>query len=255
MKIRRMVFRALVALAAFAAAPLHAEIVLLKNGRRLEGRVVITYDRGVLFREKETTPGRYYPYDEVSRITTGDGMLYYLMPRGAAPKATSRSGFFPLARVLLSRGKRVAPIPHLEPPKGNPVRVACAGARDAVTLDLMGGGAVRLLGVAPPPASAGAAVARKAKRYLSGLVKGKEALLFPGPQSPEDRGMPQAYVLLDSAFLNGEMIQRGLACVAPLPASHRYREAFDSLQRYARNLSVGMWASETPGGENRGSEN
>lgn len=242
MKIRRMAFCALFTLAIPAASSLRAEIVILKNGQRLEGSIVITHDRGVLFREKETAPGRYYPYDEVSRITTPDGLLYYLMPRGTAPKPKDRTGFFPLARVLLLRGRKAAPIPCLEPPKGNPVRVVCAGARDAVTIDLEGGGTVQLLGVAPPPASAGASVARKAKRHLSGLVQGKEALLFPGPQDPADRGMPQAYVLIGSAFLNGELIERGLACAAPLPASHRYREAFNSLQRYARNLAVGMWA-------------
>ena len=131
------------------AAAAGAEIVLLRNGERLEGQIIITYEKGLLFREKETSPGRYYPYGEVSRISTADGKLYYLMPRGNAPAEKKRDGFFPLARVLLPRRKKAAPIPRIELPEGVPVRVSCAGARDAATIELAGGGAVRLLGVAP----------------------------------------------------------------------------------------------------------
>jgi len=246
MKARTPALCLLVPLAILAASSLRAEIVLLKNGKKLEGQIVITYDRGVLLREKETSPGRYYPYDEVSRIATEDGMLYYLMPRGTAPRAKGRSGFFPLARVLLPGGRKASPIPCLEVPKKNPIRVTCTGARDAVTLDLNGGGTVHLLGLAPPPESAGKALTRKAARYLSERVKGRDVFLFPGPQSPENRGQPQAYVVSDGKLLNGEMIERGWARTAPLPAVHRYREAFDSLQRYAKNLGLGIWAAKKP---------
>ena len=242
MKTCRKALLALVALAPLAAPPVRAEIVLLKNGQRLEGKIVITYDRGVLFREKETAPGRYYPYEEVSRIATPDGLLYYLMPRSAARRPKAKAGFYPLARVLLPRGRQAAPIPHLEPPQGAPVRVVCVRARDAVTVELRGGGTVRLLGLAPPPASAGRGPGRAAERYLSRRVKGREALLFPGSQGGSDRDEPQAYVLVDGVFLNGEMLEKGMACADPGAPAHRYREAFDSLQRYARNLEAGMWA-------------
>jgi len=237
---------ALIALSVPPASVARAEIVLLKNGTRLAGDIVITYDKGLLFREKEGSPGRYYPYDEVSRITTADGILYYLMPRGGAPPPEKRSGFFPLARMLLSRGKKSAPIPCLEPPKGEAVRVDCEGADDAVTLVLKGGGRVRLLGVDPPPPSLGAEAARRATRYAADRVRGREVLLFPGPQSAERAGHPEAYVSLDRRLLNGEMIEKGWACASPLPPAHPYREAFDSLQRYAKNLGFGIWGPRAP---------
>ena len=83
MRTRRAAVPILALLSCAAAAG--AEIVLLQNGERLEGQIIITYEKGLLFREKETSPGRYYPYGEVSRIITSDGMLYYLMPRGKEP--------------------------------------------------------------------------------------------------------------------------------------------------------------------------
>jgi endonuclease YncB( thermonuclease family) len=58
--------------------------------------------------------------------------------------------------------------------------------------------------------------------------------------------MPQAYAVLGGKLLNGEMIERGWACASPFPAAHRYREAFDSLQRYAKNLGLGIWATAHP---------
>lgn len=249
MNVRAPLLRLLVAAPILAAPRAGAEIVLLKNGEKLQGQIVITYDRGVLFREKETTPGRYYPYEEVARIATEDGLLHYLMPRGHAPKEKSRPGFFPLAKVLLPRGRRIPPIPVLELPKGTPVRVACAGASDAATIELKGGGEVRLLGIAPPPASAGKAAARRATRYLSSKVKGRELLLFPGPQGPGAGGLPQAYAVLDGALLNGEMLERGWARTDPASAPHRYGVAFDSLQRYAKNFRFGIWVEEAPAGD------
>ena len=130
-----------------------------------------------------------------------------------------------------------------------PVRVACSGARDAATIEIMGGGAVRLLGIAPPPGPAGKSLAVKAARYLSSRVKGREVLRYPGPQCAGGPGTPAAYAVLAGALRNAEMLERGWARVSPLPASHRYRAAFDSLQRYARNFGFGFWAAGATGGE------
>ena len=243
MRTRRAAVPILALLSCAAAAG--AEIVLLQNGERREGQISITYEKGLLFREKETSPGRYYPYGEVSRIITSDGMLYYLMPRGNEPTEKKRDGFFPLARVLLPRRKKAAPIPRIELPKGVPVRVSCAGARDAATIELAGGGAVRLLGVAPFPEPSGDTGGDRAARWLFDRVKGRVISLFPGPQGSEDRGTPQAYVVLDGALLNAEMIERGWARASETPAPHPYREAFESLERFARNLQRGLWGAET----------
>lgn len=244
--IRRTASRAPALLLLLAAASASAEIVHLRDGQKLEGQIVITYEKGLLLRDKEGAPGRYYPYEEVSRISTKDGMLHYLMPRGNAPREKKRDGFFPLARVLRSRGKKAAPIPCVELPKGAPISVSCAGARDAATIELEGGGAVRLLGVAPPPVSSGGAAGRRAARRLRDRVMGRKVSLYPGPQSSEDRGTPQAYVVLNGVLLNAEMIQQGLARTADAPALHPYRETFDSLQRYAKNLGLGIWATDGP---------
>ena len=229
-------------LAIFSTGWAPAETVLLKTGEKIEGDIVISYDKGIQFREKPGAPGRYYSYDEVNRISTQDGMLYYLMPRGARPAKKSHFSLFPLTRIILPSEKKVAPIPYLIPPQGDAVQVACSGAEDATTITLQGGTRVRLLGLAPPPRSAGNRMKRLATNYLSARVKGKSALLFPGPQSSESRTIAEAYVIIDNKFLNAGMLENGWSRAAPLPEKHPYREAFVSLEKYAKNLGRGMWA-------------
>jgi len=231
-----------ISLAIFSTGWAPAEMVLLKTGEKLEGDIVISYDRGILFREKPDAPGRYYGYDEVNRIFTKDGMLYYLMPRGAKPIKKSTFSLFPLTRIILPTKKIIAPIPYLIPPRGDSVEVSCSGAEDATTIILEGGTRVRLLGLAPPPRSAGNRMKRLATNYLSGRVKGKSALLFPGPQGPGSRAIAEAYVVVDNRLLNAEMLENGWSCAASLPPKHPYREAFVSLEKYAKNLGRGMWA-------------
>ncbi|MEJ2746179.1 MAG: hypothetical protein P8123_10925, partial [bacterium] len=202
---------------------------LLKTGEKLEGDIIISYDKGVMFRERPEKPGRYYPYDEVSRIYTKDGMLYYLMPLGA--KATKKTGFklFPSTRIILPTEKKIAPIPYVTLPRGDAVEVTCSGAEDATTIVLEGGTRVRLLGLAPPPRSVGKRMKRPAADYLSKRVEGKTARLFQGPQSPNSHKIAEAYVVIDNKLLNAEMIENGWSCAGPLPEKHPSKEAFVSL--------------------------
>lgn len=223
-----------------------AEIVLLTTNEKLEGEIVVTYDRGILFREKQGSPGRYYPYEEVSRVYTKDGLLYYLMPRGATRPKTRRLDFFPLAKILLPRDTMKAPHPHVRLPRGEAVEATCAGAADAVTIILGGGARVHLLGLAPPPKSAGTRAARKAMKFTESKVKGKTVLLYPGPQSGENAMRTDAYVVVDNRLLNAELLQNGWARVESRGTRHPYQEAFRSLQRFAQNLKLGMWASSAP---------
>ena len=228
---------------AFFPARAEPEIVLLKSGEKLEGDIVISHDRGLLFREKEGSPGRYYPYEQVSRIHTKDNKLYYLMPRKARAEKKSHFEFFPFARVILPSKKEVAPIPYITLPSGEAVEVKCRDASDAVTLELEGGAKVRLLGLSPPPKGAGVKIYGKALEELSNRVKGKKVLLFPGPQVPDDAGIAAAYVVVGKEFLNAEMLENGWASVSPSPEKHPYREAFTSLQKLAKNLHRGIWGN------------
>ncbi|MCX6355852.1 MAG: thermonuclease family protein [Candidatus Aureabacteria bacterium] len=223
-----------------------AEIVLLKNGEKLEGNIVISYNKGILFREGTGTPGHYYPYDQISRISTKDDMLYYLMPR--TEKVVKKPAFrlFPLTRMLLPSNKLTAADPHLRLPRGESVEVRCAGAEDAVTILLEGGAKVKLLGLDPPPKSAGTKKAKMAREYADSLVKGKQALLFPGPQGTAEPSHAEAYVVVDNDLINGEIIQNGWARAAAHGVPHPYAEAFASLQKFAKNLSRGMWAGPPP---------
>lgn len=234
--IRRLTFGLLFFIALSSAG---GEILLLKNGEKLVGDVVVAHDRGVSFRAQEGAPGRYYPFEEVARISTGDGVLYYLMPRGKKKK--SNIPFFPKTSMILPRLSNVPLVPYLSPPQGDPVEANCSDAEDAVTLLLEGKTRVRLLGLAPPPPAAGAKVARKAREYLSSRVRGRGVQLFPGPQGHGESPHPEAYVLIGNAMLNAEMIEKGWACVSTSPPEYRYREAFLSLQKMARNLHCGMW--------------
>lgn len=233
---------AIVCILLLSPAVCPAEIVLLADGEKLEGDVVIYYNKGLLFRENLTAPGRYYAYDEIRRIVTKDGMLWYLMPRGVKKEKKGPLAHFPLTRILLPYLKEVAPVPCLAPLRGESVQVTCAGAEDAVTIEFEGGGRTRLLGISPPPKSAGRKTARKARDYLASLVEGKMARLYPGPQSHlAADNIADAYVVVDNSLVNAGMIEHGWAAVAPQPAAHPYREAFLSLQKLAKSLRRGMW--------------
>lgn len=228
------------------AAP--AETLLLKSGEKYTGEIIITYNKGILFREREGAPGHYHNFDEVSRISTEDGLLYYLMPRSTIREKKGKIALFPFARTLRIGTKHVAPTPYVTLPVGTPVRVKCIGVEDAVTLELDKGITVRLLGLSPPPASAGEKTGRDAADYLSGKVKGKELLLFPGPQGA--RGAREisdadAYVVADNELVNAAMLARGWARVADSPGKHPYKAAFISLEKFARGLGRGFWAPPT----------
>lgn len=218
------------------------ETLLLKTGEKLEGDIVISYDRGIMFRERPETPGRYYSYDEVTRIYTKDGLLYYLMPRGGAARKKTSFSSFPLTRIILPSNKKIAPIPYVTLPKGDAVAVACSGAEDATTIILEDGTRVRLLGLAPPPRSMGKRIQRLTTDHLSKRVAGKTARLFPGPQGAGSSEIAEAYVVIDNKFLNAEMIEDGWLRTTPLRDEHPYKEVFTSLEKYARNLGRGMWA-------------
>lgn len=223
-----------------------AETLLLKTGEKLKGDIVISYDKGVMFREKPEKPGRYYSYDEVARIYTEDGLLYYLMPRSAKSDKKISFNAFPLTRIILPNQKRVAPTPYITLPRGEAVEVACSGAEDATTVALEDGTRVRLLGLAPPSRSMGKRVQRLAVDHLSKRVAGKTARLFPGPQGSGISEIAEAYVVIDNKFLNAEMIEEGWSRTSPLRDDHPYKEVFASLEKYARNLGRGIWSGSLP---------
>lgn len=245
MKLSIGVIAIFITLAVLSTGRARAETLLLKTGEKLDGDIIISYDRGIMFRERPETPGRYYSYDEVTRIYTKDGMLYYLMPRGK--KANKKNPFrsFPLTKIILPTEKKIAPIPYVILPRGDAVEVACSGAEDATTIVLEDGTRVRLLGLAPPPRSAGKGMKRLAMDYLSKRVAGKTARLFPGPQCSGPNKIAEAYVVIDHKLLNAEMIEDGWSCAGPLPEEHPYKEAFASLEKYAKNLGRGIWGSST----------
>ena len=223
-----------------------AETLFLKTGEKLKGDIVISYDRGVMFRERPETPGRYYSYDEITRIFTEDGLLYYLMPRSVTTQKKNSFSSFPLTRIILPSNKKIAPIPYVTLPRGEAVEVTCSGAEDTTTIILEGGTRVRLLGLAPPPRSMGKRMQRLATDQLSKRVAGKTARLFPGPQGSGTSEIAEAYVVIDNKLLNAEMIEDGWLRTTPLHDEHPYKEVFTSLEKYARNLGRGMWASSFP---------
>ena len=233
----------MLAAALIASAPAGAEILILKSGERLAGDVIVCHRRGVIFREKPGATGRYYPYDEISRIATRDGLLYYLMPRSSGRKERTSSGFFPTARRL-DEQRAAAPVPYVTPPTGEAVRVLCTGVADPVTIILEGGARVRLLGLAPPPETS--AARGEAKDTLESLVGGKTVLLFAGPQDPRGAPTPEAYVVCGSTFVNADMIERGLALPAARPVEHPYARAFASLARFAMTFRHGLWEQAIP---------
>ena len=73
------------------------------------------------------------------------------------------------------------------------------------------------------------------------LERGRITLEYD--QDRRDRyGRLLAYVWVDTLLLNAELIRKGLASVYLFSPNLKYRERFISLQREARQKSVGIWS-------------
>ncbi|MER3537617.1 MAG: nuclease [Thermus sp.] len=140
---------------------------------------------------------------------------------------------------------------------------------DGDTLELLGVGTVRLIGIDAPESSYNrrtsgpeeVRLGQAAKAFLSRLVLGKQVWLELDTQERDRYRRLLAYVYLESPkgdwssggrrFLqvNLEMVRAGWAEVYTVPPNVRYATLFLEAQRQARSKGLGVWGRAATGTE------
>ena len=112
--------------------------------------------------------------------------------------------------------------------------------RDGDTIVLENGEVVRYIGIDTPERDDPFyGEATEANQEM--LKRGRITLEYD--QDRRDRyGRLLAYVWVDTLLLNAELIRKGLASVYLFSPNLKYRERFISVQREARQKSVGIWS-------------
>lgn len=125
---------------------------------------------------------------------------------------------------------------------------------DGDTIKLSNGTRVRYAGVNTPEI---AHEGRPAEPFANGaymfnkrLTMGNRVRIQIDKEKYDQYGRLLAYVFLpDGTFVNGALVEKGLAMVYTTPPNVRYDQDLLTLQRRAMRERVGLWASADPGKE------
>lgn len=120
---------------------------------------------------------------------------------------------------------------------------------DGDTLTLADGREVRLTGIQAPKLPLGRRnftawpLAADSKRTLERLVSGRSVQLYTDGNGQDRYRRILAHVVRsDGLWIQGNMIERGLARVYTFPDNHRLAEALLARERTARQAAKGIWA-------------
>lgn len=122
---------------------------------------------------------------------------------------------------------------------------------DGDTIDVMLGGRrvrVRYIGVDAPELfderPAWAALAEQAWMENRRLVQGREVTLEWDVEREDRYGRILAYVYVEpGVFVNGRLVEQGLARALVIPPNLKYRDVLLELERTAKRFGRGIWAA------------
>lgn len=123
--------------------------------------------------------------------------------------------------------------------------VVVARVIDGDTAILEDGTSVRYIGIDAPEArptpQCGAEAATVANVEM---VEGRPATILLDPAGTRDRfGRLLAYLEVDGAIVNVELVRRGVACAFPFGETRRFREPIAAAEREAREAGRGVWGA------------
>jgi endonuclease YncB( thermonuclease family) len=130
---------------------------------------------------------------------------------------------------------------------------AIARVVDGETLTLDDGRQVRLIGaLAPRAGDVGAAAGswppeNATRAELAALVEGRSVRLWHDARQRDRYGRMLAHVMVDSAWLQGTLVMRGLSRAYGRPGIDTCTEALVRLERRARQDGLGLWANAAYG--------
>lgn len=118
---------------------------------------------------------------------------------------------------------------------------------DGDTILLQNGERVRYIGVNAPEVDhsprGAEPLGREAKEANRRLVEGKWVRLEFDSERRDKYGRLLAYVFLDDGtFVNGWLVERGLAKAVSYPPNLKYQDLLKKLEREARKKQQGVWA-------------
>jgi len=127
--------------------------------------------------------------------------------------------------------------------------VTVAHVYDGDTFKTRSGEKVRLLGINTPEiahsSSPGEPLGIKAKQELQSLLQNKLVQLSFDEERRDDYGRLLAHVYLrNGTWINGRMVEAGLAHVYTFAPNFRHTEKLLELERLARSNRLGIWRSD-----------
>ncbi|MFN3477335.1 MAG: thermonuclease family protein [Candidatus Methylomirabilales bacterium] len=150
-----------------------------------------------------------------------------------------------LISVLLFPGASSAPSARLRASAALPVKVK--RVIDGDTILLQNGERVRYIGINAPEVNhsprGAEPLGREAKEANRRLVEGKRVRLEFDSERRDKYGRLLAYVFLeDGTFVNGWLVERGLAKAVSYPPNLKYQDLLKKLEQEARKKQLGVWA-------------
>ncbi|MBF0094257.1 MAG: thermonuclease family protein [Alphaproteobacteria bacterium] len=108
---------------------------------------------------------------------------------------------------------------------------------DGDTLRLDDGRTLRLVGIMAPKSVLG----DKARAALAGLVSGRTVDLRTGGRPRDRHGRVLAHVFVDGLWVQGEMLERGMARVQTLADNRSLATGMYAREQRARGRGLGVW--------------
>lgn len=127
----------------------------------------------------------------------------------------------------------------------SPESAVVAEVIDGDTVVLDGGAVLRLAGIVAPKSEEGGALAEAARQALAALVRGKGVLLGNRDANADRHGRTAAQVFLreGGAWVEREILRRGLARVFTLRDSRSCGAALLAAENEGRAAGAGLWSS------------
>ena len=150
-------------------------------------------------------------------------------------------------------GDTAEPAPTVAPATGTlPAGVDAVVRRvvDGDTIEISGGGAVRLIGIDTPetkdPNRPVGCFGKEASTFTATLLPPGTPVRLVGDVEQRDRYdrlLAYVYRRADGLFVNAELLRRGYAQLLTIPPNVAHTDEFVAIARQAREGSQGLWAA------------
>ncbi len=126
-----------------------------------------------------------------------------------------------------------------KPPLEN---ISVARVIDGDTFEIESGGVVRILGINTPEKKQ--FLYENATDFIRRLIEGKNVTLEKDVVETDKYGRHLRYVFVGGAFVEEEILKRGLANAFIIPPNEKYSSRIEKAEQYARENKFGLWETD-----------